>query len=629
MGALTPEAVGVLTELRDDFEAFCELCVRIRALADDEDDDAPTRKGKPKRWRIIPLRLNDEQREVVKTILRDEAEGRGSRIIVLKARKLGISTVVQALAYWFGCFRPGWQSVTIAHIAPSTRVIGRMGVDMAKHLPDLFVPFLGATAREGGIVWANGSSMSVQTQRSDHAARGSSPSLLHMSEVGLWDHGRRASTAEESIAATLDALETDGETAAPGTIAIIESTANGQQGSFFERWQRASSGESGWTPLFFSWQTARKHAYPLRAGDAEVVEAIAAALDPIEAWKASGIFVTSKGKFDPEAADLFAPRAHEWSLTPPQVRWYVSKWNEKNRDITIVDQEFPLSPAHAFAASGRPVLPASIVDAIQEPEVPAPFWVGCLPMQVPGDKRKPAERWRTAIANPGRYWRIYSEPVPSWRERYVIGCDVAGGGGPDASAIQVLDRVTRRIVAEFHGEDVTPDDLGVQLDAIGRLYGGELGPAMVVPESNNHGVATVRKLLDLGYPRIYTRSHPTAHAGARPDAWTSIYGHETNQSTRPVLMSSWRAALVQGTMVLHSPRIQAECRTLVYDEQGRMDHTPGKRSDLIIASALALAGDRVLSAPVEITVVRHDPNNIDYRESLHRPERTNRWFGLR
>jgi len=629
VGALSPEAVSVLAELRDDFEAFCELAVRIRALADDEDDDAPTRKGKPKRWRIIPLRLNDEQRAVVETILKDEAEGRGSRIIVLKARKLGISTVVQALAFWFGCFRPGWQSVTIAHIAPSTRVIGRMGVDMAKHLPELFVPFMGATPREGGIVWANGSSMSVQTQRSDHAARGSSPSLLHMSEVGLWDHGRRASTAEESIAATLDALETDGETAAPGTIAIIESTANGQQGSFYERWQRASSGESGWTPLFFPWQTARKHVYPLRAGDAEVVEAIAAASDPIEAWKASGIFVTSKGKFDPEAADLFACRAHEWKLTPPQVRWYVSKWNEKNRDITIVDQEFPLSPAHAFAASGRPVLPSSVVDAIAEPEVPAPIWAGCLPMQTPGDKRKPAERWRTAIANAGRYWRIYSEPVPSWRERYVIGCDVAGGGGPDASAIQVLDRVTRRIVAEFHGEDVTPDDLGVQLDAIGRLYGGELGPAMVVPESNNHGVATIRKLLDLGYPRIFTRSHPTAHAGARPDAWTSIYGHETNQSTRPVLMSSWRAALVQGTMVLHSPRIQAECRTLVYDEQGRMDHTPGKRSDLIIASALALAGDRVLSAPVEITVVRHDPNNIDYRESLHRPERTNRWFGSR
>jgi hypothetical protein len=629
VGALSLEAVSVLTALRDDFEAFCELCVRIRALADDEDDDAPTRKGKPKRWRIIPLRLNDEQRAVVETILRDEAEGRGSRIIVLKARKLGISTVVQALAFWLGCFRPGWQSVTIAHIAPSTRVIGRMGVDMAKHLPDLFVPFMGATPREGGIVWANGSSMSVQTQRSDHAARGSSPSLLHMSEVGLWDHGRRASTAEESIAATLDALETDGEHAALGTIAIIESTANGQQGSFYERWQRASSGESGWTPLFFPWQTAAKHVYPLRAGDAEMVAAIAASSNPVEAWKSSGVFVTSSGKFDPEAADLFAPRAHEYGLTPPQVRWYVTKWNEKNRDITIVDQEFPLSPAHAFAASGRPVLPSSVVDAIAEPEVPTPIWAGCLPLQTPGDKRLHAERWRTAIANPGRYWRIYSEPVPSWRERYVVGCDVAGGGGPDASAIQVLDRVTRRVVAEFHGEDVTPDDLGVQLDAIGRLYGGELGPAMVVPESNNHGVATIRKLLDLGYPRIYTRSHPTMHAGARPDAWTSIYGHETNQSTRPVLMSSWRAALVQGTMVLHSPRIQAECRTLVYDEQGRMDHTPGKRSDLIIASALALAGDRVLSAPVEITVVRHDPNNIDYRESLHRPERTNRWFGSR
>ena len=629
MGALSPEAVEVLARLRDDFEAFCELCVRIRALADDEDDDAPTRKSKAKRWRIIPLRLNDEQRAVVDTILRDEAEGRGSRIIVLKARKLGISTVVQALAFWFGCFRPGWQSVTIAHIAPSTRVIARMGVDMAKNLPELFRPYMGATPKEGGIVWANGSTMSVQTQRSDHAARGSSPSLLHMSEVGLWDHGRRSSTAEESIAATLDALETDGERAAPGTIAIIESTANGQQGSFYERWQRASTGESGWTPLFFPWQTARKHIYPLRPGDAEMVEAIAAAPDPIEAWKTSGVFTTSSGKFDAEAADLFAPRAVEYNLSPAQVRWYVGKWNEKNRDIVIVDQEFPLSPAHAFAASGRPVLPSSVVESIAEPEVPTPIWAGCLPMATPGDKRRLPDQWRAAIANPGRYWRIYAEPVWSWRDRYAIGCDVAGGGGPDASAIQVLDRVTRRIVAEFHGEDITPDELGVQLDAIGRLYGGESGPAMVVPECNNQGIATIRKLLDLGYPRIFTRTHPTNHAGARPDAWTSIYGHETNQSTRPTLLTAWRAALVQGTLVAHSPRFQAECRTLVYDENGRMDHIAGKRSDLIIASALALAGDRILPAPIEVTVVRNDPNNIDYRESLHRPERRNRWFGSR
>jgi hypothetical protein len=177
---------------------------------------------------------------------------------------------------------------------------------------------------------------------------------------------------------------------------------------------------------------------------------------------------------------------------------------------------------------------------------------------------------------------------------------------------------------------MTPDDLAVQLDAAGRLYGGELGPAMVVPESNNHGVATIRKLLDLGYPRIYTRTHPTqATANARPDAWTNIYGHETNTATRPVLLTEWRAAVVAGTLILHSPRIQSECRALVYDKKGRMDHVAGKRSDLIIASALALAGDRILSAPVEITVVRHDPNNIDYRESLHRPERTNRWFGSR
>lgn len=621
MGALAPETLNVLGRLAADFGTFCHVCVRIRALEGE---------GKDKRWRYVPLELTDEQRVVVETILRDEAEGRGSRIIVLKARKLGVSTAIQALMYWMCSFRPGWQALTIAHIAKSTRVIARIGVDMAIKLPEMFIPYFGATPCDGGLKWPNGSMMTVQTQNSDNAAAGSSPSSVHMSEVGLWDDGRASSTAEGIIVTTLDALETSGEEAAVGTIAIIESTARGQQGSFYDRWGRAVSGESGWTPLFFPWQTAAKHNYPFRDGDQEMLDVIDAAADPVQAWKDTGLFVTKTGKYDPEAADIFAPRADEFGLTPPQVRWYVAQWNAKSRNLAIIDQEFPLTPEHAFATSGRPVLPSSVVDAIVEPDIPAPVWAGCLRPVIPGDRRHASERWKEATATMGREWRLYEAPVANWRDRYVLGCDVASGGGPDASAIQVLDRVSRRVVAELHAEEMTPDDLAVQLDAAGRLYGGELGPAMVVPESNNHGVATIRKLLDLGYPRIYTRTHPTqATANARPDAWTNIYGHETNTATRPVLLTEWRAAVVAGTLILHSPRIQSECRALVYDKKGRMDHVAGKRSDLIIASALALAGDRILSAPVEITVVRHDPNNIDYRESLHRPERTNRWFGSR
>lgn len=616
MGTLPPEAVAVLTRLAEDFEAFCYACVRIRVL------------GKGDRWEYVPLELTDEQREVVDRILQDEREGRGSRIIVLKARKLGISTVIQALMYWMGSFRPGWQSLTIAHIASSTRVIARIGVDMALKLPELFVPYFGATPCDGGLKWPNGSMMTVQTQRSDNAAAGSSPSFVHMSEVGLWDHGRKSSTAEGIIVTTLDALETTGEEAAAGTIAVIESTARGQQGSFYERWRRAVSGESGWTHFFFPWHTAKKHQYPPRPGDAEIMEAVKASPDPERVWKESGVFVTAFGKHDPEAADIFAPRAVEFGLTPAQVRWYVGQWNAKSRNLAVIDQEWPLSPEHAFAASGRPVLPASVVNDMVEPEVPAPVWAGFMPMAVPGDKRDVAKRWAEVTSRDGRHWRLYEAPHANWRDRYVIGGDIASGGGPDASAIQVLDRVTRRIVAEFHGEDTTPDDLAVQMVSAGYLYGGATGPAMVVPESNNHGAATVRKLLDLGYPRIYTRQHATAAtANARPDAWTSIYGHETNQATRPVLLSEWRAAVISGRLIISSPRTQSECRTLVYDAKGRMDHVPGKRSDLVIASALALAGDRILPAPIEITVVKHDLNNVDYRDSLSRPERRNRWFG--
>lgn len=610
VGDLIDLQARVLAWLRDDFEFFCREAVRIRALVGDDgevlDEDATEDgpKVSRKRWRYVPLILNDEQREFVASILDDEAKGRGSRIIVLKARKLGISTVVLALAYWFGTFREGWESLTMAHIASSTRKIAAIGTTMARKMPDHLRPFIGAKLADGGLVWANQSMLRVQTQGSDHGARGSSPSLLHMSEVGLWDHRRVASTASDAIDATLSALEEDGEEAACGTIAIMESTANGQAGAFYDRVQACLKGRSSWRLMFFPWHTAKKHQYPLRPGDAELLAAAVASPDPESVWRESSTFRDESGSIDHAAADVWAPRAVEFGLTPPQVRWALRKW----RDTVKFDQEYPLSIEMAFMSSGRPVVPENVRARIVEPTTPAPVTLGLLPAVEPGK----VPTWAKMVrgARKGHEWRIYAEPVASWSERYVVGVDVAGGlgGKADASCVQVFDRVLKKQVAQLYSNTIQPDELGEQVDAIGRLYCGNTGPAYTVVEMNNHGLTTIRKLLDLGYPRLYTRDR-TQDPGTVLQ-WASVYGFNTNGQTRPDILNGWRAALVSGGWVMHSPELADECRVFVYGtgkDPERMDHQPGEHSDAIMASAMALEGDRLLTAPVEFIKPYYDP----------------------
>src|SRR6185436_18933755 len=67
------------------FEEFCADAVRIVVKG----------AGKP-----IPLILNSTQRRVLAEIRRLRALGVPPRLLILKARQIGISTLVEALLFW-------------------------------------------------------------------------------------------------------------------------------------------------------------------------------------------------------------------------------------------------------------------------------------------------------------------------------------------------------------------------------------------------------------------------------------------------------------------------------------------------------------------------------------------------
>lgn len=615
------------------FRFFCESNLRIRTFTRLKGQDR-----KQVQW--IPFVLNEAQERVARHILSDLALGKSAMVIVLKCRKLGISTLVQALGYWMGCIEPGWETQVVAHESQATATIARISRGFAQNLPPFVVERFGASNAGAGLKWENGSRLQVFTQKSDDAARGSSPSLLHLSEVAFWGKGRRKTTEEDALVSLMAALEEgsdgddddswlDGEEpekddatldailddatkriarkGSGGTITIIESTANGAQGAFFNRWTAAQLPGSLWTPMFFAWQHAKKYQFR----EADEVDAFANA--KIQLALNVGDRKTAHSMFAELGFDeLWCQRGVDYKLTVSQVRFALRVLAKFNGDLAKFDQEFPLAPELAFAASGRRVWSDDEVGRHIER---TPVFVSGPFGELPSAKGMTARQRIEAARSQGDCIRIWEWPDERSSDRYSLGSDVAAGVGGDYTTGVIIDRMQMAQVAEFYSNTMSPDNAARQIAKLAEAYGW----ANIAYEANNHGNVLGHTLLfACRYPNIYRRVIVDV-----PDenSWIREFGFATNDRTRTLMAERLIGALRLMQLRVYSTRVTSEMRTWVYDEDGRPDHVPGKHDDLLIGLALALyAGDQMpepsLSKDKESTrdrwrdtVIEDDPFN--------------------
>lgn len=595
------------------FKFFCESVLKIRTFK-----RLPGQSRKQVQW--VPLILNEAQERVAQTILDDLAAGKSAMVIVLKCRKLGISTLVQALGYWLGCFEAGWETQVVAHEAQATATIARISRGFAEHLPPFAVERLAASNAGAGLKWSNGSRLQVFTQKSDDAARGSSPSLLHLSEVAFWGRGRRKTTEEDALVSLMAALEEgsddedddswmDGEEderdktnienilddamkriakkGSGGTITVIESTANGAQGAFFNRWIAAHADGSLWTPLFFAWQKSKKYQFR----EADEIDAFANA--KIQVALRHGDRKTAQDTFAELGFDeLWCQRGVKYELTVSQVRFALRVLAKFGGDLSKFDQEFPLAPELAFAASGRRVWGDEEVDRHTER---TPVFTSGLLGPLSSAKDMTARQRLEAARTPGDAIRIWAWPDESTTDRYAIGCDVSAGIGGDYTTAVVLDRVQMQQVAEFYSNTTSPDNAARQIARLAECYGN----ANICYEANNHGNVLGHTLLfACKYTNIYRR---TLVDEPDENSWIREFGWATNERTRTMMTERLIGLVRQVAVRVVSPRLLSEMRTWVFDENGRPDHVPGKHDDLLIGLGLSLYASDQMPDPEKKT----------------------------
>jgi len=377
---------------------------------------------RPKKGGLRYLQLNRAQQEYSRAC--------SKRNIVLKARQVGITTYIAARFFLQTITQPGTLTVQVAHSDESAQAIFNIVHRFWENLPNKRV-------RRGALVKSRSNIRQIVFPRldseyrvetaDDNAGRGMTIHNLHCSEVSRWPRD-----GGETLASLRAAVVPDGEI-------VLESTANGAAGIFYEEWQKAE--EMGYTRHFFPWWFDPSYKEDVKKGGPA---------------------------FTDEEKDL----VEREGLSEGQIAWRRKCWQMLRGQAT---QEYAEDAVSCFLASGECVFD---MESIERGAARA------------GPAIESQENGRLVIWFP---------PDRGKQRQYIIGVDAAGGGSEgDYACAQVIERTMGLQCAEMHGH-FPPLELARRVVALGRRYEN----ALVAVERNNHGYGVLAHLKDMGYENIY------------------------------------------------------------------------------------------------------------------------------
>ena len=415
--------------------------VRKRLLTDFPFYSKSALKIRTKEGKVAPLVLNPAQQILQDAIDKQMADEGKIRIIILKARQQGLSTMVGGYLYFSVSQQKARKAMVIAHQATSTTALFDMTKRFFQNTPEILKPHTKYSSRKELVFDVLDSSYTVATAGGEAVGRGETLTHVHASELSFWPK----STAQDIWNGLAQAVPSS-----PNTAIFIESTANGVSGVFHDLWQGAVQGTNGYTPVFIPWFT-----------------------DPT--YRES---VPDKFERTPEEEELVS----RYGLDDEQLCFRRKKIAQNG--IDLFKQEYPAEPEEAFLTTGRPVFnPEQLQECLKDTR------------DIEEKLALETDEWVNHARGELQIYRKHD-----YGERYVIGADVAMGiRDGDWSVAQVLDSKKRQ-VATWRGR-VHPDYFSEILYHLGEYY----NEALIIVENNSHGILTCTRLgKDMAYPRTYT-----------------------------------------------------------------------------------------------------------------------------
>ena len=549
----------------------------------------------------VLFRLWYPQRILVSRFEAKRKAGEPIRLILLKARQWGGSTTTQLYMAWLQFFhKKGLNSLIIAHQGTASDEIKDMFDLMIKKHPVEFLHRLGEVYSEDEPklvgVGKSGSThrvpqreckIKVGTAERPNGCRGGAYSLVHLSEVGLWQKTEGKSPEDIVRSACSGIL------AKPYTMIVMESTANGT-GNFFHREYSAAADpkvKSQYEALFIAWFQIEHYSLPFNS--AEELRDFAKQL-----WENRNNAYTPSNR---EESGRYLWSLWERGASLEAIHWYIYERAGKN-DFAVMAAEFPSDDVEAFVHSGTMVFDKYLVKQF-EPFCREPKFVGEVYADADeGEEALSNLRFREDRQGLLSIWAM-PEKFDDYEvtNRYLTVVDVGGRSNKaDWSVIVVFDRLSMidgseppSVVAQWYGHcDI--DRLAWRAAQIAAFYNDSL----LVIESNTLETHDKERQVEGGdqsqyilnqisdiYPNLYARkqSEDEIREGA-----PRKYGFHTNVATKPMIISTLVKVIRERLYIERDKRCLDEYDTYERKPNGAYGAIVGKHDDLLMTRAIGL-----------------------------------------
>jgi hypothetical protein len=476
------------------------------------------------------------------------------RACVLKARQIGLSTIIEAILFTLSVLYNNINSLVIAHEKDAAEAL----LLMTRRYWDTYIFHDFHDEKYAGraqLSWSDtGSNLQIATAKNVNAGRSRTIHMLHASEVAFYDDpdtlmtGLRQSIPVRGLSAV-----------------FYESTANGV-GNFFHRECVSSmKRQSEYEFFFYPW-----HEHP---------EYTAAYMPDEQQEKYAAL----------DDLDEEEQKLRLMGINDARLIWrrYAIQ-NNCMGDVDKFHQEYPTTPHEAFVSTGRNVFP---LENLLVHYVPKRGVRGIL-------KRRGQQ---VVFVEDARGWlTVYSKPSRdlSWGV-YAIGADPTHTIRGDNAVAQVLNRRTKEQVAVYTRK-IDPVAFGKDLQLLGTWY----HTAIVAPEREGPGGATIGCMAGDNYPNIYQGSNVTSAKGHVTDA----LGWSTNSVTKHLAVQHLKRLVTEPLvdmggatygLIIHHEQTLAEMRDFVTDEKGTGYENSGASAhdDHVMALGITVAVDNLEPAP--------------------------------
>ena len=509
-------------------------------------------KIRDKNGNIIQFVPNESQEYLIKIVedwkekYPDPATRPTLFVIILKARQIGFSTMVEAIFFHELHFSPNKVAMVISYDEKSAQNISEMADRFFQHLPKFIKP-MRRPARGKGVLFENPSNNPTEFEANPglqskflmdtagNANAGSSFTInfLHISELSKWPN------AKETLTSLMQAVPQY------GGIVFVESTANGIE-YFHKLWQQSKRGELSYVTVFVPWWKHNEYS------------------TQFESETERNEFVLNDKEIEIQGL---------YNLTLEQINWrrIMMKSPKINNDEDIFSQEYPASDDEAFLTSGRPVYDrmkiAKRIKYLKELYLIKPPDVGYIDFVNNKYKFIPDKKG-TVI--------IYEHPKPNIP--YVIGGDIAEGlRNGDWSVSQVCDNTTGEQIAKQRLH-IHPDLFALEQIMLARYY----NQALIANEVNNHGLTTITTLKKEGYYNQYKREIVDRISNTKEQK----FGFDTKEQSRRRIIDKTRAIVRDEIHLINDIETLEEMQTFIYNDEGKEEHESDCFDDTVLSFAI-------------------------------------------